>query len=289
MSTTTILPPTDIPPTQPVGGRGGRSSRPASRVVAILVISLGALLAIGTIVGAVVSTFASATVRTETRTLAVAGVDALDVEVGAGTLEIAFGDVSEATLSVTGPRGADAWTYDRDDDTVVLASPDPSLWNVGWFSGTSRATLTLPESLERQSLDGDLQLSSGDLSVDGAFGDLDLEVNAGSLDIEGTARGFDVDVNAGRATLDLMEVNEATFSINAGAVEATLAGQAPVAAGIDVNAGSLELTVPEGEYNVRAMDISGGNLDNRLTTSATSSNVVDVQVSAGVVVLREAR
>ncbi len=287
MSNTTIVPPAELPPTPPISGHG-ESSPTTSKVVAVLVVSLGVLIAVGTIVGAVTSTIASAMVRTETRTLAITGVDALDVEVAAGTLDIAFGDVTEATLSVTGSRGADAWTYDRDGDSIVVSSPDSSFWDFGWFSGDSRATLTLPESLERQSLDGDLQLSAGDLSVDGRFGDLDIEVNAGALDVDGTARGLDVDVNAGRAELDVAGVDEANFSVSAGAVEATLTDRAPGAVGIDVSAGSVDLTLPQGEYDVRPVDISGGDLDNRVTTSSTSSNMVVVQVSAGSVTLREA-
>jgi hypothetical protein len=56
---------------------------------------------------------------------------------------------------------------------------------------------------------------------------------------------------------------------------------------VDVSAGSFDLALPDGDYDVTS-DVSAGRLDNRLSTSASASNRVAVQLSAGAVTLRNA-
>ena len=92
-------------------------------------------------------------------------------------------------------------------------------------------------------------------------------------------------MSAGRADLDLDDVATATLSVSAGALNAILAGAQPDAIGVDVSAGSMELTVPEGEYDVTS-DVSAGGFDNRVGSSPGASSTIDVQVSAGQVLLR---
>jgi hypothetical protein len=52
-----------------------------------------------------------------------------------------------------------------------------------------------------------------------------------------------------------------------------------------VSAGSLNLTVPDGEYNVTS-EVSAGGFENKIGSSPDADSTVDVQVSAGQVVLR---
>jgi hypothetical protein len=56
----------------------------------------------------------------------------------------------------------------------------------------------------------------------------------------------------------------------------------------DVSAGQLTLTVPDDEYDVRK-NVSAGTLNSDLRESSSSSNRVEVSVSAGTANLRTSR
>jgi hypothetical protein len=158
----------------------------------------------------------------------------------------------------------------------------------GWiFGGSGRATLTLPQALERTALDAQLSLAAGDLEATGNFGVLDIEMGAGDASVTGTARELSADVSAGRAVLELEGVRDAELTLSAGQLDARLTGDAPDQVQIDVSAGSLDLILPEGTYDV-ASNVSAGSVDNRLDTSSGAGPRVVVEVSAGHVVLRSA-
>jgi hypothetical protein len=285
MMTTTLNPPPPTAP-QPTGPEGHRPASGASRVIAIVLIVFGALVILGAIVSAVISTVAAASVHTTTRSVAATGVSDLDVDVAAGALRVEFADVQEAELEVTSSWGAERWTFDRQDDRLVVASPDrfgPWFFD-GWFAnGPGDAVLRLPSSLE--GADADISLAAGDLEVQGDFGDLALDLGAGRADIGGSADTLTADVSAGRADLDLDDVSTASLSVSAGALNAVLTGSQPDEIVVDVSAGSMELTVPEGEYDVTS-DVSAGGFDNTLGSSPGASSTIDVQVAAGQVMLR---
>lgn len=282
--TTTLNPPPPAAPLPPAGPTPSASGAP--RVIAILLIVLGGLVILGGIGSAVFSTVAAASVHTSTRTVAVAGVSELDVDVAAGSLRVEFADVSEAELEVTSSWGADRWTLDRQGDRLVVASPDRfGPWFFGGWAGSrvGEALLRLPTSLE--GADADISLAAGDLGVEGSFGELALELGAGRAEISGSADVVTADVSAGRAELNLDDVSTASLSASAGALVAVFTGEQPRAIEVDVSAGSVTLTVPEGDYHVTS-DVSAGGFDNRVGSSPGASSSIDVQVSAGQVLLR---
>ncbi len=278
------MPPAPAGP--PPGGQpaGGGST---SRVIAILTIALGGAIVLGAIGSAVLSTVAAASVRTETQTADVDGVTSLDIDVDAATMRVEFADVSEATLEVTSGGGVGAWKLDSDGETLSVATPN----RIGpwWlFGGEIRATLTLPTELQDEALDASLDLSAGELSVEGDFADLGIDIGAGTVRVDGSARSLDLDLSAGGADIDLAGVDTADITVNAGAADARLTGAAPSAVTVDVNAGSLDLRLPDGAYDVRS-DVAAGDFENQLTTDADADAVVDVTVSAGSVTIRSAR
>ncbi|MGM1018431.1 MAG: hypothetical protein ACQEW8_12935 [Actinomycetota bacterium] len=218
-------------------------------------------------------------------TLDVTGVKSLDLEVGASDVTVEFGDVDQAELVVTGGRGGQ-WTLDRDDDELVVRSPQSFFgWSFGnwfgnWFGNEERVLLTLPDELQGSMFDADLSLSAGSLDVEGDFGTLVAEVGAGALTVSGSASEVDADINAGRAEINMANVDEADFTIAAGRLIADLTGTAPDSVTIDVSAGSLDLTVPDESYDVRS-EVSAGSFDNRLDVSTTSRHSIVATVSAG--------
>jgi hypothetical protein len=285
--TTTMTPPpagTDTPP--PTGG--GSPTRGSSRVIAIIVIAFGALVILGAIVSAVVTTIAAASVHTTSRSVDVSGVSDLNVDVAAGSLRVEFADVNAAELEVTSTWGADRWTLSHDGDSLVVASPE-GWFGDGWpfggwlWGGTGDAVLRLPQALEGS--DADLSLAAGDLTVDGAFGELGLEVGAGRATIGGSADSVDAQISAGASQLDLENVDEATLSVSAGSMTASLTGTQPDSIKVDVSSGSMRLTVPEGDYDV-ASDVSAGDFDNRIGSVPGADSTITVQVSAGQAVLK---
>ena len=286
--TTDLTPPASAPaPSAPEPQHpDAATTRGSSTVVAVLLIVFGALIVLVTIVGAVFSTIRAAAVSTESRTVAVAGVDALAVELNAGSLTVEYADVDEAQLEVTAPFGGDRWTLERDGDTLTVASPRWE-WGMGWvFGGSGRAVLVLPENLE--GLDAELQMGAGSFHADGDFGVVGLSVGAGEVDLAGSAGEITVDLSAGRATLDLADIDTADLTVSAGSMDAAFSGAQPSDIRAGVSAGSLTLVVPDGAYDVTS-DVSAGNFRNQLGSDPGADSTISVEVSAGQVMLRAAR
>lgn len=285
MSTTLTPPPTPpaaAPQPTPPAPSGG-----AGKVIAILAIVFGGVLIAGALTfGVVRSVAASATTRTEGYTADVTGVSGLDVEASAGSVRIEFTDTPDATLRVTGGWGAGDWTLTRDEDELVVRSPDR--WFGWWFGDVERAVLELPSSLQGSDFDASLNLSAGDIEADGEFGELELDVSAGDATVSGTATSLDVEVSAGTATVELDDVRTAELTVSAGDLNVALGGRAPDDVQVDVSAGDLDLRLPDGTYQVIS-DVSAGDLDNQLDTASSAANVVTVNVSAGSATLRPGR
>ncbi len=273
----------DMPPAGPAPSRGPSSS---ARVIAGLTIAAGAALVLFTAGTGVVSTIVSGGAATSTISAPTAGVNLLEMDAAAADVEVSFGDVDEATLTVTGTGGAEAWELAREGDRLVVDS-DRDWWS-GWrlWGGSSRATLVLPASLA--GLDAQLSVGAGALRADGEFGALALRADAGSVDAAGSATSLDARVSAGRVSVDLDGVREATVDVSAGRMSGTLSGTAPTSVTITAEAGGADLTLPRGGYAVSATQ-EAGSVVNGLTADPSSRNRVEVRVSAGSVVLREGR
>lgn len=290
---TTVTPPPPVSP-GPAGGPvppgGSAPRRDSARVVSILAIVVGCMLVAGAIVSGVLTAVRFAASDTAALTARADRVAALDVDVAAGSLTIAYGDVDEATLRVEG-TGASDWRLSRDGDALSVTA-DRGWWR-GWdligFGGHGDvAVLTLPLDLSKTTLDADLQLAAGEIIADGTFGELDLEIGAGSVTVSGTARSLDASISAGRVRLDLAGVRTVDLDVSAGYIEGQLSGTAPTETVIDVSAGRVSLTLPRGPYAITS-DVSAGEFSHSLSTDPTASARIDVTVSAGSVTLRPER
>ena len=264
-------------------------ARPASgpgRPIGIVLAVIGGVALLGS--GATAAFAASGQLNEHSFATAadVDGIRGLSMEVGASDVSVQFGDVDEAELRVDGGRGG-AWTVERDDDELVVRSPNRSFgwWFGGWWGDDERVVLMLPENLKTAGLDLDLDLGAGSLDAAGEFGEVDLHVGAGALTIEGSAVSVDADISAGRAEIELADVQEADLGISAGRLTAEFSGSTPDAITFEVSAGSLELTVPDDVYNV-TQEVSAGSFDNHVETSTTASSTIDARVSAGSATLR---
>ena len=281
--TTQLTPPPagEARPEQAVQSEGTRTGTRALAIT-ISVLGAGALVRAG--VGTAINTVRAATVVESTHTLAdVAGIDAIDVDISRGDLQVRFaGD--EATLDV---RGSAEWRLERDGDELVVSNgSDPLDWDFGWdWSWEEQsATLTLPEELAGADLD--VGIEAGRVIADGRFGEVSFDMGAGSIEIEGTAEALDAQIGAGTAILELADVREATLELAAGRLDGTLTGEAPDRLGVDVSAGSMDLTVPDVPYNV-TVEREAGDVDtNAIQQSLDAPRAIDVRVAAGMVELR---
>ncbi|MGO3148394.1 MAG: DUF4097 family beta strand repeat-containing protein [Leucobacter sp.] len=215
-----------------------------------------------------------------------AGITGLEVESNSARFELIFGDVTEATLDVSGDSRS-RWDMRVDDGDLVVENKHGFFdFCIGWCGvGEQTVTLTLPKGLDTGTLDADISVNSGSLTAAGSFRDLGLDLGAGALTFDGSARSIDTEVSAGRATISVDGAQEADLNLSAGRLDAEFTGQAPKSVSLDVSAGQADVIVPRGTYDVRS-DVSAGSLDNQLDTSSSARNKIEVDVSAGSAVLR---
>ncbi|MGO2846947.1 MAG: hypothetical protein ACTIBU_03370, partial [Microbacterium gubbeenense] len=187
-------------------------------------------------------------------------VSMLNVDVGAGDVDVAFGKGSEARLDYESSRGE--WTFKRDGDQLVVSSPNQQWFGFFDWGGEQRATLVLPESLEGVNVD--LDVTAGSLAVDGELGDVFYQLSAGEIELEGSATSIEGDMSAGRSIIELADLRTVTLQVSAGGLYGDLrGGDAPDAIDIDVAAGSVEMQVPDVPYRM-VIDRAAGSVETNL-------------------------
>lgn len=259
------------------------------RTVTVVTSALGGLILVGLTASAALAVASGATGTSDepsTLTSSARGVSSLEIDTSASDFELRFDDVPEARLEVVGDTRY-RWEMETRGDELVVTNRQ-RFWDfcIGWCNaGPEQVTLTLPEELNDGELDAVLGIAAGSLRADADFRDLALDMSAGSAEIEGSARSLLLDLSAGKADLRLDSVRETAFDVSAGRAVAALTGDAPRRTAIDLSAGHLDLTLPDAVYAVQS-DVSAGDLANGLRTEAGSSRSVDVDLSAGSVVLR---
>lgn len=264
----------------------------AIKAVTVAVAAFGGLVLLGSGTAAAFAGVNHISAETETSAVQVDGVQALNAQVDGASLSIEFYDGDTATLRAD-QGSTSGWTLRADGDELRVHSRDRGWLGLGWltpdwvggdwFNDGDRLTLLLPESLE--GIDADLTLNAGALSADGAFGAVDADISAGRMDLTGTASSLDFTLSAGGASVELADVDAASFEISAGRADAELTGAAPSDVTVDVAAGNLQLTLPDEPYDVR-QDQAVGSVNSDLRHDPASKNTVSVSVSAGSVDLR---
>ncbi|WP_243228421.1 DUF4097 domain-containing protein [Microbacterium sp. CIAB417] len=275
------------PDPAPVPGPTSRPASGAGRPIGIVLAVVGGIALVGSGTTAAFAAGSQLSQHDSVITADADGITGLDLEIGASSVTVEFGDVDRAELRVDSARGG-SWTLERDEDELLVRSPNRTFgwWFGGWFDDDDETVvLTLPEELQGTGLDADLNLGAGSLDVSGEFGEVDVVVGAGALSLDGSATAVDAEINAGRADIELADVREADLTVAAGRLVAELTGSVPDVISFDVMAGSLELTVPDAVYDV-TQEVSAGEFDNRVETSTTASSTVDATVSAGTAILR---
>lgn len=268
------------PPPTPTGPRA------SARVIAVLAITIGAILILGTVLTTVASAAWQATRGSGSGTLSAdaTGIRGLTIDAAAADVRVVYGG-DTATLEVSG-NAAD-WRLERAGDTLAVTN-QRGWWSPGaWFSDPEEAVLTLPGILQRTALDAEFSLSSGSLRADGRYGRLELDVSAGLMNVAGRADTLIADVSAGRLQFEVADAQTAAVTVSAGLVDGVLTGAAPQQVSVDISAGRADLVLPDAAYAVTA-DVSAGSFRNALREDPTSAHRVSVTVGAGLADLSSA-
>jgi len=255
------------------------SRRTAAVAVSVVTIVVGAVAFLGTVGGTAISAAVTLSDTGEYGnggSISARGLTDLDIDVAGGSLTIEYGDVSDAELAARA-GGPDGWTFERQGDTLRVASPErpgPSAWG-----GGRSATLTLPRELAGTGLDATLQVTGGSLDVDATLGALRVDLAGGEVTVEGAARSLDLTVAGGSASVELDDVGTASFEIAGGELSADLSGTTPSRTTVSLTAGSADIVLPDDTYRVTTEGV--GSVDNALRTSSSATAVVDVEAALG--------
>ncbi|MDN6499967.1 MAG: DUF4097 domain-containing protein [Yaniella sp.] len=258
----------------------------ATRPIMILIAIIGGLTLLVVAATAVFSSTINFNRGVANLTADTTGVTGVNIEANASEFNLAFGDVTEATLRTDGVN-AENWQLRREGDELLVTAPD-QWFNWCFFNCNfqeNRVTLTLPAELNDGSLNADMDLSAGRLIADGNFDHLEVELGAGEATVNGSANALAAQLSAGSANLNLADVQTAEFEVSAGRLTTELTGNAPDTVNTEVSAGQFDLTLPDTQYAVTS-EISAGDLDNQLQTSSDSNHKVFVELSAGGATLR---
>lgn len=220
-------------------------------------------------------------------TAAVDDVTTLYVDSRSSDVHVAFGDVSEAQLSVS-PADSNAWHWTTAGNALIATNERP-FYNIcfGWCGNENEeVTITLPEELDGK-LSGDFTLGSGRVTAEGDFTNLDLDVSAGTLTYTGEVEEVTTDLSGGSTNLELTNTRVADLEVAAGRFTAELDGRAPERVRAELSAGELNLTLPDVPFQVRT-EHTFGILDNQLRTAPDADHLIDIEVVAGRALLQHA-
>lgn len=263
----------------------GQSAGDGRRWITTVLIILGAGTLVFGMGNGAWSAGASGFLSTQ-QTLTVAAIQAgdtirVDVERAQFTLE--YGDVSEPVLTA---EGTSQWTMKRNGDEVVVSSSYPRLPFIGWNSrSSSRVVLTLPNILNRGTLNLDLAVGAGQALIDGNFNEIDLQVGAGEATIDGAMRDLNVTLGVGDVTVRGTDVRTADLEVSVGTLAATFEGSTPQDLSIVLSLGDATITVPVDRYAVS----SQGSVTNSLMVDSTSANRIKATASLGDIMLKSSR
>lgn len=229
----------------------------------------------------------------EPQRLAPEQVTRLRVDVPLGQVQLTC-DPGTKDFVLTQENVRQQWRLEKDGDTVKLERPEEmvtliiEIGSISFGSNEEKVELAIPQHLCEGALDAELTASAGSLQAEGTYDELTLDTSAGDIKFTGTARTLQGDTSAGSTVLDVAGADQVTLDTSAGSQQVKLS-QVPTKLTTTVSAGDVEVALPPANYVVEA-EVSAGDFENQLTLdSAGKTSQVDVQISAGNVVLKSAK
>lgn len=208
-------------------------------------------------------------------------VTEVDARIASSHLAISFAAVDQATLEVTatGWRSDIDWTFEVDGNRLVVREQNNRWFWPDFGSARSEAELVLPQELEGL-VSARLDVTAGDIAVDGDLADVTIDVSAGSLTFIGASTSLEAKVSAGDATVVTSDSRTISVRVSAGSFHGTVTGAPPEHTDVTVSAGDADLDLPDVAYAVSG-GVSAGDRTIDVRTDPSSDHALHVQVSAG--------
>lgn len=170
----------------------------------------------------------------------------LDIELGAGTLEIYYSDVEKVQIE---QEGVSNFKYYIDDDTLHVDGKPK--WGIGDSDGS--IVIVIPKEM--------------------AFQEVDLEIGAGEADVEGLlAQTANIEVGAGEANITNLDVKELKAETGAGQLYVELIG-AEENYNYDLECGIGEIEIGNNSY--------GGLGREQSITNPGAERFLDIECGVG--------
>lgn len=146
----------------------------------------------------------------------------LDVEFGAGVLEVRYADVPNVQVEENGIKNL---KVDVRENTLVIRDNTNIDININVDDLEDRSLVILiPNGMQFREVDMEIGASKADIT-DILADEISITVGAGKADISGiTARQFELEVGAGEATVAQISVDELDVNAGIGEVNITLNG-----------------------------------------------------------------
>lgn len=207
------------------------------------------------------------------------GVTSIDATTQSGELTVTYGDVTEATLEISGDEHGPEWSLAVDGPTLRLEQMSDPV-SIGWSTWQS-ATLVLPATMEASRPALKLTTESGATVASGDFGDVTIALQSGQIDFTGSATTLGLSVETGFANVSAAGPTSLTLDVQSGTADVVVEGRkAPASTKVNVSSGYVSLDLPDGPYAV-SEKVSSGSASIDLVRDPAAPNTVDVTVSSG--------
>ena len=146
----------------------------------------------------------------------------LDIEFGAGVLEVRYADVENVQVKET---GISKLKVDVKENTLVIRDNTNININMNMDDLSDRSLVILiPNGMELQEVDVEIGASTAEIA-DILANEISITVGAGEADISGiTAKQFELEVGAGKATVAQLTVDKLNVEAGLGEVNIDLNG-----------------------------------------------------------------
>lgn len=170
----------------------------------------------------------------------------LDIELGAGVLEIYYGDVENIQIEQEDVPNFKSYI---EDDTLHIEGGV----RIGINTSGGKIALVLPKGM--------------------TFDEIELEVGAGEADVEGlTANSVNIEVGAGEADISKLDVKELNAEVGAGELYVKLVGK-ETDYSYDIECGIGEIQIGDNSY--------GGLGRTKNITNSGSTRFLDIECGVG--------
>src|SRR5690554_1025941 len=215
--------------------------------------------------------------------------DTVQLRASAADVNVRYTDIDEAELKFDQGGSNLRLDYDVSGGVLKVRVHQPGWgWNFGNWGWDNSATLdlSLPESMERDTVELMIETTAGNLTLDGEYGDVEIESTAGNLRMSGAADNLRISTTAGNVQLKDYSVSGAFTSESTAGDSSLQFDSLPDSIDVQSTAGNVNATVPSGSYRIET-DTTAGNVQQNVSSDQNSDRVYRFETTAGNIELNE--